>query len=85
MASKELFSQSLDEIIEGMIAASIPASAIEQKKTQALRIIVKQLSDSIDRNASSASRLSRVLIWLNVLIGVATIAGVIIAASSGAH
>ena len=82
MEPKELFSMSIDEIIGGMVAASVPTSGVEQRKMQVLRLIVQQLSDSLEKNALSANRLSSVLIWLNVIIGVATLAGVIIAALS---
>jgi hypothetical protein len=76
MSDKTILNQSLDELIENMAGGSVAMSYVEQKKTQAYRLLVKELKDSIDKNAKSADRLATVLIVLEILIGIVTALGV---------
>ncbi len=86
MDSKKLLTQPLDEIIVEMGTSTLPMSFVEQRKAAAFKRLFELLADSINKNteamdkdAASADRLSRVLIALNFLIAIATVAGVIIA------
>jgi TRAP-type uncharacterized transport system fused permease subunit len=76
MSDKKVLEQSLDELIENMAGGAVAMSYVEQKKTQALRLIVKDLIKSINNNAQSADRLATVLIVLEVIIGIVTAIGV---------
>lgn len=79
MADNPVLEMSLEELINKM-GSSQTTVFPSQLQTAALRIISNRLIESMDKNAKSSANLSRVLVWLNVLIAFATVVGVWIAA-----
>ena len=50
----------------------------EEIKGALIAVVSKQLCESIDRHEKAASRLSMQLLWLNIILGVFTIAGTVL-------
>jgi hypothetical protein len=78
MTNEDVLEKSEEQLIKDMGTTQntvFPA----QLQTAALRLIATRLITAMSKNSESADRLSRVIIWLNVLILIATIAGVVIA------
>jgi len=78
MQDKDVLDMTLDELIKATLTAA-KDSRHEQMKMQATRILAERLIEQLDRNATSADSLSRKVFWLNVILTIVTVVGVVIA------
>ena len=79
MSSKSILDKTLEELIEGMIAETVPSSGVEQKKVAAQKIMLEILIASLKNSSEKADKLANRVFWLNIILTVITTLGVIIA------
>lgn len=79
-----------NELLAELEGTALPGTVIHEQQKMAILIrctedaerAVDRLRKSLERSAAAADRLSRAVFWLNAVLAVATVAGVIIAAIS---
>jgi hypothetical protein len=67
------------QLVDALTKAGVPMSINhEEIKGALLVVLTKDLVESIDKHERAASRLSNVILWLNIILGIFTIVGTII-------
>jgi len=67
------------EVVKALCTHSQPGSQLHEEIKGALSaVLIKSLTESIDRHERAATRLSGQLLWLNIILGIFTIAGTVL-------
>lgn len=67
------------EIVKALSSHAQPGSKLHEEVKGALTaVLAKDLIDSIDRHERAATRLSNILLWLNILLGIFTVVGTVL-------
>ena len=70
----------IPELVKALCDDAQPGSKMHEEIKGALYVLlVKNLSASIDRHEKASSKLSNRILWLNIVLGIFTIAGTILA------
>lgn len=72
--------KSIPELVKALCDHAQPGSQLHEEIKGALYAsLVEKLSASIDKHEKTSSNLSRQLFWLNIILGVFTVAGTALA------
>lgn len=67
------------EIVKALCDHAQPGSKLHEEIKGALAaVLVKDLTEAVDRHERAASKLSARLLWLNIVLGVFTVAGTVL-------
>jgi len=58
--------------------AQVGSKLHEEIKGALIAVVSQQLCESIDRHEKAASKLSMQLLWLNIILGIFTVAGTVL-------